>query len=40
VQSGEVRVNGAVERRRAHDVAPHDVVTVGETEYRVCSSPD
>jgi ribosome-associated protein len=40
VQSGEVRVNGAVELRRGHNVAPPDVVAIGETEYRVCSSPD
>ncbi|MGZ4199406.1 MAG: RNA-binding S4 domain-containing protein [Thermoleophilia bacterium] len=40
VQNGEVRVNGATELRRGHSVAPDDVVAVGETEYRVCSSPD
>ncbi len=40
VQNAEVRVNGAIELRRAHQVAPPDVVAVGETEYRVCSSPD
>jgi ribosome-associated protein YbcJ (S4-like RNA binding protein) len=35
-----VRVNGAIELRRGHNVAPRDVVAVGEAEYRVCSSPD
>ena len=40
VQNAEVRVNGAIELRRGHRVAPPDVVAVGETEYRVCSSPD
>lgn len=38
VQGGLVRVNGAVETRRAHKVAPGDVVAVGAEEYRVCSS--
>jgi len=40
IQAGEVRVNGAVERRRGHFVAPADVVSVGGSEYRLCSSPD
>ncbi|HUK76384.1 MAG TPA: RNA-binding S4 domain-containing protein [Thermoleophilia bacterium] len=40
IQGGEVRVNGAVERRRGHLVAPPDVVSLGATEYRLCSSPD
>jgi len=40
VQNGEVRVNGAIELRRGHDVACGDVVAVSETEYRVCSSRD
>jgi ribosome-associated protein YbcJ (S4-like RNA binding protein) len=35
-----VRVNGATELRRGHDVAPGDIVAVGGAEYRVCSSPD
>jgi len=39
IQNGEVRVNGAVEVRRAHRVAPGDRVAVGATEYGVCSSP-
>jgi ribosome-associated protein len=40
IQHGQVCVNGTVERRRGHDVAPPDVVAVADTEYRVCSSPD
>jgi ribosome-associated protein len=40
IQNGEVRVNGATELRRGHDVAPGDIVAVGGAEYRVCSSPD
>jgi ribosome-associated protein len=39
IQNGEVRVNGVVEVRRAHRVAPGDRVAVGATEYGVCSSP-
>jgi ribosome-associated protein len=39
VRDGAVRVNGAVELRRGHHVAPGDVVAIGDTEYRVCSSP-
>jgi ribosome-associated protein len=38
IQSGNVTVNGAVETRRAHAVAPGDVVGVGGKEYRACSS--
>ncbi|HMK93324.1 MAG TPA: RNA-binding S4 domain-containing protein [Thermoleophilia bacterium] len=39
VQDGAVRVNGVVETRRGHRVIPGDVVALGDTEYRVCSSP-
>jgi ribosome-associated protein len=38
VQSGAVRVNGAVETRRGHQVNDGDVVAVAGREYRVCSS--
>jgi ribosome-associated protein YbcJ (S4-like RNA binding protein) len=34
-----VTVNGEIERRRGHKVAPGDVVEVDGEEYRVCSSP-
>jgi len=39
VQDGEVRVNGAVDRRRGRTLQLGDVVAVGGKEYRVCSSP-
>ncbi len=39
IQDGAVRVNGAVETRRGHTLQIGDVVAVGATEYRVCSSP-
>jgi ribosome-associated protein len=39
VRQGVVRVNGEVEGRRGHHVGPGDIVAVGDTEYRVCSSP-
>jgi len=39
VQDGAVAVNGAIETRRGHKVGPGDVIAVGDTEYRVCSSP-
>jgi ribosome-associated protein len=38
VQGGAVRVNGRVETRRGHRLAPGDVVAVGGREYRVCTS--
>jgi ribosome-associated protein YbcJ (S4-like RNA binding protein) len=40
IQNGEVCVNGSVELRRGHNIAPPDIVAIGATEYRVCSSPD
>jgi ribosome-associated protein len=39
VQTGEVCVNGAVERRRGRTLHAGDIVAVGGEEYRVCSSP-
>ena len=39
VQGGDVRVNGAVERRRGRTLHDGDVVALAGTEYRVCSSP-
>lgn len=38
IQDGRVRLNGVVETRRGHRLAPGDRVTVGSQEYRVCSS--
>ncbi|MEE4275457.1 MAG: RNA-binding S4 domain-containing protein [Thermoleophilia bacterium] len=40
IQSGEVTVNGAPERRRGRKVAPGDVVATGGAEYRLCASSD
>ncbi|HSL96862.1 MAG TPA: RNA-binding S4 domain-containing protein [Thermoleophilia bacterium] len=38
IQSGEVTVNGATERRRGRKVAPGDVVAAGGVEFRACAS--
>ena len=40
VQSGLVKVNGAVELRRGHRLADGDTVTIEQAEYRVCRSPN
>lgn len=39
IQSGQVKVNGAVETRRGHKVSPGDRIAVEGEEYRACSSP-
>ena len=39
VQSGDVTVNGEVEKRRGRTLQAGDVVGVGGREYRVWSSP-
>lgn len=39
VQSGDVAVNGELERRRGRTLQVGDVVTAGGREYRVWSSP-
>jgi ribosome-associated protein len=38
VQSGLVQVNGEIERRRGHDVAPGDVITVMGAVFRVAAA--
>jgi ribosome-associated protein len=39
IQSGDVAVNGEVERRRGRTLRVGDVVAAGGREYRVWSSP-
>lgn len=38
-QSGEIMVNGEIERRRGRMLVVGDVISAAGVEYRVCSSP-